>query len=185
MLKTEIETEEWRPVLGFEGMYQVSNLGRVRSLERIINYSDGRIRTFPGRIIRPGGGKNHLYVFLHRRQVKKKEYVHRLVLESFVGPCPPGMEACHDPDYHPHNNRLSNLRWATASANQRDAIKQGRRVVGEKHPESKYSSSAIRRVHELRSKGLLHREIAAETGIPTLYVGGILRGEKRRHDVKN
>jgi hypothetical protein len=59
--------------------------------------------------------------------------VHRLVLEAFVGPCPPGMEACHFPDRDPGNNRLSNLRWDTHLANISDRAIHGTDNAGSRH----------------------------------------------------
>jgi hypothetical protein len=64
-------------------------------------------------------------------------YVHRLVLEAFIGPCPHGMEACHW-DGRPENNQLSNLRWDTDLANQADSARHGTKrkppiFLGEKH----------------------------------------------------
>jgi hypothetical protein len=54
----------------------------------------------------------------HGRVVKK--FVHRLVLEAFIGPCPPGMEACHYPDPSRQNNHVGNLRWDTKQENAHD-----------------------------------------------------------------
>ena len=61
----------------------------------------------------------YLAVTLWRKGQQNTKYVHRLVLEAFVGPCPPGMEACHN-NSNPADNRLSNLRWDTRQANHKD-----------------------------------------------------------------
>lgn len=114
--------ERWLPVPGYEGIYEVSDEGRVRSLPRV-DAQGGmrRLRMFhPSRMDRWG----HLGVKLRRDGVIKSYYVHRLVLEAFVGPCPPGMEGCHWNDV-PDDNRLSNLRWATKSENRLDSVRNG------------------------------------------------------------
>ena len=117
--------ELWRDVVGYEGLYEVSSRGNVRSLDRV--EADGRGGTRPrrGLMMRP---KRHRYghqeVALSRSGVRASKLVHRLVLESFTGECPPGMEACHG-NGTADDNLLGNLRWDTASANQRDSVRDG------------------------------------------------------------
>lgn len=121
------EDERWLPVVGWEGSYEVSDLGRVRSVDRLIKHSYGGYRHLRSRIIRQRPGlKNsaHLKVSLSRQGVNHHRWVHRLVLESFVGPCPDGMEGCHE-NGDPTDTRLTNLRWDTRSANSRDAVRHG------------------------------------------------------------
>lgn len=123
------DCERWLPVPGYEGGYEVSNHGRVRSLDRTIVTSNGVVRRQPGRTLTPHSlPKGHLFVKVGSRargNRAKHHLVHRLVLEAFVGPCPPGMEACHW-DGDPTNNRVDNLRWDTPSANQHDKKHQGK-----------------------------------------------------------
>ena len=116
-------SENWRAVLGYEGTYEVSDLGRVRSLPRIdAQGGSRRLRYFnPSRMDSWG----HLGVKLRRDGVTKSVYVHRLVLEAFVGPRPDGMVACHWNDI-PDDNRLSNLRWGSKSDNGFDRVRNGR-----------------------------------------------------------
>lgn len=92
--------EEWRPVVGFEGLYEVSNLGRLRGARR---------KGTDGRISRPCG---YVRIRLYRDGVGYAVKVHRLVLEAFVGPCPSEMEGCHN-NGKPDDNRVTNLRWDT------------------------------------------------------------------------
>lgn len=118
--------EEWRPVVGWESSYMVSSLGRVKSLSRVVQqpnrWGTTTTRRIPERILVPGLHRrgHHRYI-LHAEG--RKEYVqgHRLVLEAFVGPCPDGMECCHN-DSDPGNNRVENLRWDTRSSNTLDAV---------------------------------------------------------------
>src|SRR3970282_914182 len=102
-------TERWLPVVGYEGSYEVSDLGRVRSLDRILPCG----RRKKGIVLRPSPGANGGHLGLHLCAYSKRNArVHRLVLAAFVGPCPIGMEGCHD-DGAPTNTRLRNLRWDT------------------------------------------------------------------------
>lgn len=123
---------QWKSVPGFEGLYEVSDTGLVRSLDRTIRVTNGRskgdapsvgTRKIKGRILSPGRkSTGHLHVMLEGRVDKQ---VHTLVLEAFVGPCPPGWMALHADD-DPANNRLDNLSWGTRSENALDAVRNGR-----------------------------------------------------------
>ena len=114
------ELEVWRPVVGYEGVYSVSDLGRVRRDEASTNTRPGRILS--GIVDKDG----YLMVNLSRQNTARRRKVHRLVLEAFVGPCPDEMEACHFPDRTRSNNRLANLRWDTRKANWSDSVAHGR-----------------------------------------------------------
>ena len=113
----------WLPVVGHEGRYEVSDAGQVRSLDRVIVQRNGIDRPVRGKILKSGPmPSGHQHVVL---EGKDDRTVHRLVLEAFVGPCPPGMEACHNNDI-PSDNRLENLRWDTKSRNAFDAVGNGK-----------------------------------------------------------
>jgi hypothetical protein len=116
------DRELWAPVPGYEGSYEVSNLGGVRSLSRITVNGGGAVRVVNGQPLSPFPDRDgYLQVNLSRRTHK----VHRLVLQAFVGPCPPGMECLHDNDVKT-DNHLENLSWGTSSANKFDAVRNGR-----------------------------------------------------------
>ena len=116
-------TEQWLPVVGYEGLYEVSNTGRVRSLDRIVITKRGHTQFYQGRELSPAvKASGHLSVQICREGRFLRRHIHRLVLEAFVGPCPEGMECCHN-DGNPANNRVENLRWDTHSSNILD--KQG------------------------------------------------------------
>lgn len=114
--------EKWLPVVGYAGLYEVSNLGRVRSLPRI-DAQGGHRRM---RIHKPSrmDAWGHLGVKLRKDGVVASRYVHHLVLDAFVGPPPDGMIACHWNDV-PDDNRVENLRWGTPGDNRADMIRNG------------------------------------------------------------
>lgn len=120
-------SEEWRSIPSYEGYYEASSLGRIRSLDRAVPAKDGRTINFRGQIINPHADKTgrRRVVLSQPGRNPRSATVHRLVLEAFVGPCPDGMECCHYDD-DPSNNRIENLRWDTHSANQRDLVRNGR-----------------------------------------------------------
>lgn len=118
--------EDWRPIPGWEGYYEVSNFGRVRSVDRWVDYTDGRRRFIEGQIRRPkpNAKGGHLLVGLNRDNHKTMRCVHALVMFAFVGPRPEGMGVCHN-NGDPTDNRLPNLRYDTKSANMQDSVLHG------------------------------------------------------------
>ena len=114
-------SEEWRPVVGYEGSYEVSDMGRVRSLDRTTD----RGRKWKGRMMSPSALQNcYLVVTLWRDGSQRTPLVHRLVLEAFAGPQPELHESLHRNGGR-QDNRAANLRWGTHAENQRDQIKHG------------------------------------------------------------
>lgn len=100
--------EKWKPVVGFEGKYEVSDLGNVRS----INY----LRTGKTKILSPGINRGYLHVVLWKDGKGKHYYVHNLVVTVFKGPIPPGMQVNHINE-DKTDNRLSNLEVVTHKEN--------------------------------------------------------------------
>lgn len=118
--------ERWLPCLGHEGEYEVSDLGRVRSVARIVISRGGRGRLPVKERIKnlsPGYG-GYILAELWRNNKKRKVRVHTLVLEAFVGPAPDGLE-CRHLNGNGADNRLSNLEWGTSSANKYDLVRHG------------------------------------------------------------
>lgn len=111
--------EIWKPVSGYEGLYEVSNTGFVRRASASRRAPSGRMVKS-----RPNAG-GYLRVCLYRAGAQKDHFVHHLVLEAFVGSRPEGMEGCHSPDRNPANNDATNLRWDTKSENQYDRVRHG------------------------------------------------------------
>ena len=121
----QLPHERWLPVPGYEGLYSVSNLGRIRSESRTVTRIDGQRRRFPGTILKPNKHPSgYLRVDLRKNNKPETRVVHRLVLEAFVGEAPPGTEACHWND-DPEDNRLENLRWGTRADNALDRVRNG------------------------------------------------------------
>jgi len=116
-----ITTEEWRAIPGYEGAYEVSDQGRVRSLERL----NARGRRQQAKMLSPRRTtRDHLAVAMYSDAQRADFQVHALVLMVFVGPCPDGLEGCHRND-DPSDNRLTNLRWDTRSSNVLDSVRNG------------------------------------------------------------
>jgi hypothetical protein len=148
--------ERWRDVVGYEGLYRVSDWGRVKSVTRRGIGSRGRQTFRPGRIrkvcIRKKDGRG--FISVSRNGVPTVLLPYRLVLEAFVGPCPPGMEGRHYPDQNPSNNRLENISWATASCNQMDRVENGTSNRGERQGQHKLTAKGVLVARRLYASGL-------------------------------
>lgn len=125
------ELEEWRPVIDYEGLYEVSSLGRVRSVERNVptrnkwNNSVGTLHV-KGRMMKlVPKDTGRLQTMLSKEGHKRQWQVHQLVARAFLGPKPsPKHEVCHNDGDH-LNNRPGNLRWGTKSENMTDRVLHG------------------------------------------------------------
>lgn len=121
--------ERWLPIPEWEGWYEASDHGNIRSVDRVVQTAEGP-RRYRGKVLKPGVQvkDQSRYVNLARGGPKVSRLVAHLVLETFVGKRPPGMLACHWDDDQA-NNRLSNLRWDTRLANAQDAIRNRKLVA--------------------------------------------------------
>lgn len=120
--------EIWKDIPNYEGYYQVSNLGRIKSVERHIVYKDGRERTYPSVIIKDRDKGNSARLITLKKDNKGKTFtVHGLVARVFLGVAPDGYEICHiDGDYK--NNSINNLRYDIRSENRIDNYRYGRKA---------------------------------------------------------
>lgn len=119
--------EEWRWVVGYEGYYEVSSLGRVRSVPRIVRYRSGRVAKLRGRSL-GFDGSTYPRVMLTDGERRAFRYIHHLVAESFHGVRPDGMEVRHL-DGDPTNNAAANLKWGTSSENNDDIVRHGNHAM--------------------------------------------------------
>jgi hypothetical protein len=172
--------EIWLLIAGWEGKYEVSSYGRVRSVNRIMVDSLGRRRPINGRLLKPRPNKDgHLQVTLSNIQTSMR-YVHHLVLETFVGPRPDGSQACHFPDKDPSNNCLSNLRWGTAKDNARDRTIHGSQV-GENGSNAKVTERDVRAIRSLYATGVAPKNIALQFNVGYSCVYHICTRNSWRH----
>ena len=130
--------EIWKPIPGYEG-YEASNQGRIRSIDREVQYGQ-RIHRLRGRIIKSRiNNKGYRQVVLFRHA----ETVHKLVMLAHMGPRPEGMEVCHGKSGR-LDNRLSNLRYDTSIENDRDKDRHGTRAWGERSGAARLTADAVR-----------------------------------------
>lgn len=111
--------EEWKDIEGYEGLYQVSNEGRVKSLHREIIYKDGRKKTIPEKILHNLlSDLGYYHVMLSKNGIPKRYKVHRLVAKAFI-PNPNNLLIINHKDENPKNNAVNNLEWCTQGYNVR------------------------------------------------------------------
>lgn len=166
--------ETWVPVSGFEGEYEVSDQGRVRSLARL----DRRGYLQSGRLLKPmrnNRHSNHRRVVLSKDGKRTDKLVHRLVLETFIGPCPEGHEACHN-DGNPSNNVLSNLRWGTKKSNALDREEHRQ----EPHVTVRYTDQDRREALDLLQQGLTYFQIRQRLGMSPKTLWLLKKGQANR-----
>ena len=144
--------EEWRPIHGFTGLYEVSSWGRVRSLDRIVAGRYGCRSHREGKVL-VGGVNNAGYrqVILMRRNKGKQVLVHRLVLTAFYGKCPKGMESRHL-DGDKTNNRADNLAWGTRAENIADRWKHHEKYTPN-HSNGTLNPVTVRSMRKEHAKG--------------------------------
>jgi hypothetical protein len=169
MATEECTSEEWRPIGGMERFYEVSNLGRVRSVRW-------------GTIRRPAFDK-HGYPYVNlvpRNGRSKRRKIHILVLDAFVGPCPPGLVCCHWND-DPTDNRIENLRWDSRKSNFADSRRNGILPVGERVWCAKLTGQQVVEIRSRRESGELLRAIAASFGVEMTTIWKICKGARWKH----
>jgi len=166
-------SEEWRPVVGFEGQYEVSSLGRVKSLPKTVLRGRGPFIT-KERII---GGRSRAAGYPIVRIREKTLYIHALVLESFVGPRPVGFEACHN-NGDRTDNRSDNLRWDTPRSNQMDRAKHGTSNRGERCANARLTSAEALEIMKSTDRTC---ELAHRYGVAPQTICAIRKGRNWKH----
>ena len=127
---TDFTNEQWRPIPGHEGFYSVSDLGRVRSEDRIIiEANTGNRQPHEGVILKPwinngGAERGYTCVRLCRNNIKYHIRIHQAMMWAFIGPQKKGIDVMHL-DGNSRNNVLTNLKYGTRQQNLRDAVALG------------------------------------------------------------
>lgn len=159
--------EEWKPVVGYEGLYEVSNHGRVRRLPGTYGCRNGRILT-PKPLPR-----GYLTVMLSKDNVPSRVYPHHLVAAAFIGPRPKGYDINHI-DRCRTNNRTENLEYVTRRENIQHAAQFGA-YSGENNAAAKLTKEQVIRIRELKGSAT-QDQIAKMFGVTQTHVSGIHRG---------
>jgi len=179
MLQITIK-EIWKPIVNYEGLYEISNYGRIKSFYKYKGTSE--------RILESTKNKNgYIKVALYKNHGAKQHYIHRLVLETFIGPCPKNMEVCHG-DGSRDNNFIGNLRYDTYSNNDLDKRRHGTTTnpvwinnKGIKNNQAKLNDNKIIEIRHLIRKGVSIKEIAIQYSVDSQTILNIKNKESWRH----
>ena len=188
MLPQDTTPEEWRDVPGYEGVYSVSSLGRVRRERR-------GPHTRIGYILTPRLNRGYYRLTLTRDGQELRHFVHRLVAAAFIGPCPPGHTVNHR-DGRKLNNRTDNLEYLTPAGQQAHASRLGLLAFGARngnttHPEqiphgersvrAKLTNAATISMRAARARGAPLQQLATEHHVSVSTVSRVCLGRTWRH----
>lgn len=187
--------EEWKDIKGFEGCYAVSNLGRVKSLPRVVNSKPGTSgRPIPEKIMKFSTTRDgYSRVGLKRSQKSYQRSVHRLVAQAFI-PNPENKPTVNHEDLYRTNNCVDNLSWMTESEQQKHLFRVGaRREDGEHNAMAKLTDTQVAEIRSLYvprtcytgrnpRAGLSQRSIADRFGINQVTVSRIVTLRSRVHN---
>lgn len=174
--QSAIQTEEWLPVPGYDGLYEVSNLGRVRSYH---NFGFGRKKE--PKLLKPTTDfYGYLQVTLCNNSVHEQTKVHKIVALAFLGVNPGGMQIDHI-NGNKEDNRAENLEWVTPKENTLRSVTTGLKPTGERHGMHKLTQSAVDEIRKLYKTGQYsHRQLGEMFGISHCVAGKIIRNEAWR-----
>lgn len=171
--------EQWKSIPGFEGFYEISSFGRVRSLERTMKNKHGTSSRVPAIMLRPDFGQDgYARVSLHCDGMLRRESVHRLVARQFLDGIHERRQVNHK-DGNKQNNRADNLEWVTARENVLHAWRMGlcMPVAGEQNGNSKLSERDVAIVMSAAARDVPSREISRVFNITEAAVSAIIRGK--------
>lgn len=184
-----MEDEQWKPVVGFEGLYEVSSHGRVRSLDKPVSGPNGRLSIRKGQIVKGcySHGK-YLQVNLYKDRKNNTQKIHRLVAIAFLSN-PENYEQVNHKDFDRENNNLDNLEWCSARQNKDYSINAGRQLKGTDVHSVKLTDEdilEIRRIYaETRTKSRVGRGvlsgIAAKYGVCPSSISQIVARKSWKH----
>lgn len=161
--------EEWRPILSYEGLYSVSNLGQIRSERNRTSSKAGRLL----KLTETRRGYRTVSLSLEGKESCCR--VHRLVWEAFRGPLAPGLVVNHL-DGVPGHNALANLEAVTVAENVRHAF----RVLGRNPGATKLNATTAEEIRHLAADGATFASIGREFGVSITMVSAIVHGEQWR-----
>lgn len=171
--------EIWKPVVGFEPYYEVSNLGRVQKLTYRTNGSCKKLKD-PRLLKLRRTKEGYFHVSLTNCGNRRNSFVHRLMLMAFFGEPQPGQEAAHK-DGIPGHNLLPNLVWATPVENHAHKFVHGTATIGERNGFSKLTDAKVKLIREKREGGATQKQLAQEYGVTVSTINLVCRRKRWAH----
>lgn len=177
IIKNSTNEEVWKDIQGYEGYYQVSSFGRVRSLNRMVERSDGTFQRVKGRVLKQTIRNKYMRVILAKDNKINHQSVHRLVAKAFVEN-EDDKEYVHHIDGDKFNNNACNLQWVTPYENSHHAKTEGLYCSGENHVQSKIKNKDIPRILNLYYvEGLYQKDIGEMFNLSQTAISSVVRGK--------
>jgi len=168
---------EFKPIVGYEGLYECGSDGTVYAVEKLVKTKGGSYRSVPRKKLSTTLRKGYPRVALSRDGCKKYVCVHTLVALSFIGkPTNANLQVNHI-DSNPLNNCVSNLEWVTPQENTNHKLKSGRAryVTGERHGNCQHDDVIVNQALSLWQQGYTQSEVARNLNIPLSTINGWCR----------
>lgn len=175
-------SEIWKFIPGFEGFYQASSLGRIKSVRRTVRGRWGNPCEIAERILVPSYTKvGYGHVLLYRNGVRTTRTIHVLVAAAFLGPR--SNESINHIDGDKRNNRPSNLEYCSIAHNNRHALRTGLRINarGERHGRAKLHEGQIIEIRHRAASGAIQRRLANDYSVSAQTVCKIVNRQKWKH----
>lgn len=179
--------EIWENIRDYGGDYQISNYGRVRSVDRIKPYysHNGKRNTtvfYKGRLLKPYKDKYYWTVKIIRNGKYKTHLIHRLVAKAFI-PNPENKRCINHIDFDTTNNLPNNLEWCTHGENIWHTVKHNRNnpTIGEAHPCAKLKELDVLRIRGMVKSGIPKRRLARIYNVSNTTIIGICNGRLWKH----
>jgi hypothetical protein len=167
---------EWKPVAGYEGFYEVSSSGLVKSLSRTITCKTGRSLPVSEKLLRPGKGSHGYHgVMLCKNGEGKIHTVHRLVAEAFLEN-PLGLSDVNHKDENKLNNSVENLEWCTRKYNIRYSRSPVLHKGGPLNPNARLSAESVVAIRELAIRGVFPSDISKIFDVSNTAIRAIING---------
>lgn len=179
---------EWRPVVGYEALYSVSNTGEVFSQPKLCAFGKNAVARRGGKTLKQYTANDrteHLRVYLSDGKGRKRPmYVHRLVAEAFI-PNPDELPVLNHKDNNPRNNHVENLEWCTVAQNNAHRLRLGPRKMsdqkGVKNSQAKLTDADVLAIRRRYRECGNASQVAREFGISATYCGNICARRMWKH----
>ena len=174
--------EGWRSIPEWSDLYEASNLGNVRSLDRVMVDSIGRTRHFKGRVLNPGSNPaGYLFVKLCENGLETQVYVHHIIALAFIGKCPPGY-VIHHTNGIVTDNRPINLEYLTRRDHAKTKAPTGR--CGEGHSQAKLTEIEVLSIRNLKKEGQRTGKVAQSFSVSPSTICDIVQRRSWTHLLK-
>lgn len=172
--------ELWLPVVGYEGLYEVSDQGRVKSVDRLKKSKGGSQCVWRGRVLTQFKRTRYWSVRLSRENKAVNCHVHHLVARAFLGEKPEGQIVLHGAGGS-SDNSLANLSYGTHKQNSLDKHRDGTYLWGESTHCSKLTAAQVRQIREMAAAGALQQFLAQAFGVHQTAISAIIRRKTWAH----